>query len=45
MSSHEAGPTDLELIETTIGDNLAATVASHGSREALVDCASGRRWT
>jgi fatty-acyl-CoA synthase len=45
MSSHESGPTDLELLETTIGENLAATVAAHGSREALVDCASGRRWT
>ncbi|MFC5677993.1 AMP-binding protein [Aeromicrobium endophyticum] len=45
MTSREAGPTDLELLETTIGDDLAATVAAHGDREALVECASGRRWT
>jgi fatty-acyl-CoA synthase len=45
MTSREAGPTDLELLETTIGADLARTVAEHGGREALVECASGRRWT
>ena len=43
--SQAAGPTDAALIADTIGDNLVATVAAHGAREALVDCASGRRWT
>jgi fatty-acyl-CoA synthase len=45
MTSREAGPTDLELFETTIGIDLARTVAAHGRREALVECESGRRWT
>jgi fatty-acyl-CoA synthase len=45
VTSREAGPTDLPLLETTIGANLADTVAAHGGREALVECASGRRWT
>ena len=43
--SQAAGPTDAALIADTIGDNLVATVAAHGGREALVDCVSGRRWT
>ena len=43
--SEAAGPTDSPLLEGTIGANLAATVAAHGSREALVDFPSGRRWT
>ena len=33
------------LLEETIGDNLARTVTSYADREALVECASGRRWT
>ena len=33
------------LLEETIADNLARTVASYADREALVECASGRRWT
>jgi fatty-acyl-CoA synthase len=33
------------LLEETIGANLARTVASYADREALVECASGRRWT
>ena len=40
-----AGGTEAALIEETIGANLAATVAAHGDREALVDVPSGRRWT
>ena len=43
--SEAAGSTDSPLLESTIGANLAATVAAHGSREALVDFPSGRRWT
>ncbi|NRQ49250.1 AMP-binding protein [Aeromicrobium stalagmiti] len=43
--SQAAGPTDARLLTDTIGDNLVATVRAHGAREALVDSASGRRWT
>ncbi|GAB3581184.1 AMP-binding protein [Calidifontibacter terrae] len=43
--SHTTGETDTALIEQTIGDNLDATVARFGDREALVDVAQGRRWT
>ncbi|MBA2774007.1 MAG: AMP-binding protein [Nocardioidaceae bacterium] len=43
--SFTAGPTDVPLLEETIGANLERTVAQHGDREALVDVATGRRWT
>jgi fatty-acyl-CoA synthase len=43
--SYEAGPTDADLLEETIGDNLERTVTAHGREEALVECATGRRWT
>jgi fatty-acyl-CoA synthase len=43
--SYAAGPTDVPLLETTIGADLERTVARHGDREALVECATGRRWT
>nr|WP_241728427.1 AMP-binding protein [Nocardioides zeae] len=33
------------MLEETIGAALARTVAAHGDREALVEVASGRRWT
>jgi fatty-acyl-CoA synthase len=39
------GSTEARLLTAAIGANLTATVAQHGGREALVDCASGRRWT
>ncbi len=39
------GETTPALLEETIGANLAATVARHPEREALVEVASGRRWT
>ena len=45
MPSHAAGPTELALLEQTIGANLDATVARFGDREALVDRAQGLRWT
>ena len=45
MLSYAAGPTDVPLLETTIGADLERTVARHGDREALVECATGRRWT
>ncbi len=43
--SHTVGETDTPLIEQTIGDNLDATVARFGDREALVDVAQGVRLT
>ena len=43
--SYTAGPTDVPLLEETIGANFERTVATHGDKEALVDVASGRHWT
>ena len=45
MESYAVGETTPALIEETIGANLERTVAAHGDREALVEVASGRRWT
>src|SRR4051812_43663397 len=45
MESYAAGETDQPLIEQTIGQNFENTVAAHGENEALVELASGRRWT
>jgi fatty-acyl-CoA synthase len=43
--SHAAGPTDVPLLEETIGEALARTVAAHGDREALVSRHQGLRLT
>ncbi|MET7641341.1 AMP-binding protein [Streptomyces sp. NPDC005438] len=43
--SQAAGPTEPPLKEVTIGADLLATVERYGEREALVECATGRRWT
>src|SRR3954447_4796188 len=45
MESYASGETTPALIEETIGANFERTVASYGENEALVECASGRRWT
>src|SRR6478736_140986 len=45
MEAYAAGETSPALIEETIGANFERTVAAHGDNEALVECASGRRWT
>src|ERR1700710_1883676 len=45
MESYAAGETEPALIGQTIGANFEATVAAHGANEALVEVASGRRWT
>src|SRR3978361_1153421 len=45
MESYAIGETDPPLIEETIGANFERTVASYGDNEALVEFASGRRWT
>lgn len=43
--SQTAGSAEVPLLETTIGADLAATVARVPDAEALVECATGRRWT
>ncbi|GAA1931211.1 AMP-binding protein [Nocardioides hwasunensis] len=45
MDSYARGETTPALLEETIGANLERTVGAHADREALVECASGRRWT
>ncbi|KQY01336.1 AMP-binding protein [Mycobacterium sp. Root135] len=45
MPSYERGAQSPPLLESTIGANLAATTAAYGGNDALVDVASGRRWT
>ena len=45
MESYAQGESTPALLEETIGDNFERTVASYGDREALVEVASGRRWT
>ena len=44
-ASYAKGETQPALLEQTIGENFEATVAAHPDREALVEFASGRRWT
>jgi fatty-acyl-CoA synthase len=43
--SYAAGETTTPLLDETIGANLERTVAQWPDREALVEIASGRRWT
>jgi len=43
--SYASGPSDVPLLGETIGANLERAVAAFGDREALVDCATARRWT
>ena len=43
--SHTVGPDTPALLESTIGDNLDATVARFPDRDALVDRATGTRMT
>lgn len=45
MESYAAGETTPALIEETIGENLARVAAEHADREAMVEVATGRRWT
>jgi fatty-acyl-CoA synthase len=45
MPSYASGTSTAPLLGDTIGDNLDRTVAAHGDRTALVERASGRRWT
>ncbi|MGN5235884.1 MULTISPECIES: AMP-binding protein [unclassified Rhodococcus (in: high G+C Gram-positive bacteria)] len=45
LPSYDSGAWDVPLLGDTIGDNLDRTVARHGDRDALVERATGRRWT
>jgi len=45
MKSYAAGETTPALIEETIGANFERIARRYGDREALVEVASGRRWT
>ena len=45
MESYAAGETTPPLIEQTIGQNFADTVATYGDHAALVEVSSGRRGT
>ncbi|HVV11567.1 MAG TPA: AMP-binding protein [Amycolatopsis sp.] len=45
VPSYSSGTSDVPLLGDTIGDNFDRTVQAFGDREALVDCAAGRRWT
>jgi len=45
VPSYVSGTSDKPLLGDTIGDNLDRTVAAFGDRDALVERASGRRWT
>ncbi|GAA0973867.1 3-[(3aS,4S,7aS)-7a-methyl-1,5-dioxo-octahydro-1H-inden-4-yl]propanoyl:CoA ligase [Nocardioides aquaticus] len=44
-TSYDRGPSEPALLEETIGENFEATVRAHPDAEALVEVASGRRWT
>ena len=43
--SYASGVPDVPLLGDTIGDNFDRTVAAEPQREALVEVATGRRWT
>ena len=43
--SYRSGAAEPALPDETIGANLARTARAHPERDALVECASSRRWT
>ncbi|MCO1656816.1 AMP-binding protein [Pseudonocardia humida] len=45
VPSYASGVSDVPLLGDTIGDNFDRTVAAHGDGEAMVEAATGRRWT
>ncbi|TFH15333.1 MAG: AMP-binding protein [Acidimicrobiales bacterium] len=45
VAALEVGPTSAPLLEETIGQNLARTVAAHGSRDAVVSRHQDIRWS
>ena len=44
-NSYRIGPTSPALPDETVGANLTRIARTHPDRDALVECASGRRWT
>ncbi|MYB10161.1 MAG: AMP-binding protein [Acidimicrobiia bacterium] len=44
MLSSASGPTDIPLLDETIPENLARTVAAYGGRDALVSAEQGLRY-
>ncbi|BAX99842.1 putative fatty-acid-CoA ligase [Mycobacteroides stephanolepidis] len=45
MKSYDAGPSTSPIIEETIGENFERIAGTYPDADALVDVASGRRWT
>ena len=45
LPSYSSGTSTVPLLGDTIGVDLDRTAARVGDHEALVECASGRRWT
>jgi fatty-acyl-CoA synthase len=45
LPSYSSGTSAVPLLGDTIGANLDRTAARVGDHEALVECATGRRWT
>ncbi|MGV8871031.1 MAG: AMP-binding protein [Rhodococcus sp. (in: high G+C Gram-positive bacteria)] len=45
MDSYSSGVSDTAVLDDTIGTNLDRTAARYSDRDALIDVASGRRWT
>jgi fatty-acyl-CoA synthase len=45
LPSYGSGTSTVPLLGDTIGVNFDRIVAAHGDRQAMVDCAAGRRWT
>lgn len=45
MESYAAGETTPPLLKETIGESFTRTAATYAEREALVEVATGRRWT
>ncbi|MDO3639129.1 AMP-binding protein [Mycolicibacterium arseniciresistens] len=45
MEAYDRGPTDIALLEETIGTNFERTAQAHPDVEALVEVVTGRRWT
>jgi fatty-acyl-CoA synthase len=45
VGSYDAGPVDTPLLGETIGANFTRTASAYPQVEALVEVASGRRWT
>lgn len=45
MTSYDAGPTDIPILEETIGANFERMAAAHPDTDALVDVAQGLRYT